>query len=189
MTVNAACRAACESPDCRSAPPAGLADPVGGLHRDPAVLTDRQLTDLLTSPLARCSGPGMDPDAWYPVARGKRARVQAAQAIALCHQCPVRLGCLEMSMRQWATGGQHGIWGGLLESERVRVHTAWRAGTPISGMPAGDTAGHSFVNRQVAARLPDLLTRERGSPRTAAAAADISCIRKQRGEGSHGQGQ
>ena len=186
--MSAARRTACEFPDCRSARPAGPAGPVDGLHHDPAVLTDRQLTDLVTSPLARCSGPGIDPDAWYPVARGQRARVQAAQAIAACNQCPVRLACLEMSMRQWATGGQHGIWGGLLESERVRVHAAWRAGTPISGMPAGDTAGHSFVNRQVAARLPDLLTRVQG-PRAAAAAADIPCIREQRGEGGHGQGQ
>ena len=135
--MSAARRTGCEFPDCRHAPPAGLAGPADGLQRDPAVLTDRQLTDLLTSPLARCSGPGMDPDAWYPVARGQRARVQAARAIALCNQCPVRLACLEMSMRQWATGGQHGIWGGLLESERVRVHTAWRAGTPIIGNAGG----------------------------------------------------
>jgi len=186
--VSAARRTVCEFPDCRRAPSAGLAGTVDGLHRDPAVLTDRQLTDLLTSPLPRCGGLELNPDAWYPVARGQRARVQAAQAIALCHQCPVRLACLEMSMRQWATGGQHGIWGGLLESERVRVHTAWRAGTPISGMPEGDTAGHCFVNRQVVARLPDLLTRQKGSPRTAAAAAEVPCIREQRGEGGHGQG-
>jgi Transcription factor WhiB len=101
--------------------------------------------------------PEMDPDAWYPVARGQRARIQAAQAIAVCNQCPVRLACLEMSMRQWATGGQHGIWGGLLEPERVTVYTAWRAGTPITGLPAQDAAGHSFLNRQVAldARLAD----------------------------------
>ncbi len=87
----------------------------------------------------------MDPDAWYPVARGQRARVQAAHAIAVCSRCPVRLECLEMSMRHWETGGQHGIWGGLMESERMTVYTAWRAGTPITGLSADALATRSLT--------------------------------------------
>ena len=162
--MSAARQIACKLPGCRpGSAPRPAAAPVEHLYRDPAVLTDRQLTDLLTSPLARCSGRGMDPDAWYPVARGQRARVQAAHAIAVCSQCPVRLECLEMSMRHWGTGGQHGIWGGLLEAERVTVYTAWRAGTPITGLSA-DAVGHSLLNRRVA-RPPELLT---GEPASAA---------------------
>jgi Transcription factor WhiB len=179
--MSAARQIACKLPDCRPAPAPRPAGPAERLHRDPAMLTDRQLTDLLTSPLARCSAPGMDPDAWYPEARGERGRVQAARAIAVCSQCPVRLACLEMSMRHWAAGGQHGIWGGLLESERVPVYGAWRAGTPVTALPA-DAVGRSLLNRQVA-RLPDLLTRGRGSPGALAGATDIPCVRRQRGEG------
>jgi Transcription factor WhiB len=154
--------------------PASVPGPAGRLdrlHRDPAALTDRQLTDLLTSPLAGCAGPGMDPDVWYPVARGERARVQAAQAIAVCSHCAVRLDCLEMSMRQWAAGGQHGIWGGLLESERVTVYAAWQAGAPVARLPAADAAGRSLADRRggAVARLAD---RRRGPARIAAATAD-----------------
>ena len=29
--------------------------------------------------------------------------------------------CLEFSMRVWDTGGEHGIWGGLVEADRVAV--------------------------------------------------------------------
>jgi len=108
----------------------------------PSRCSDRQLADRLTSPLARCAGPGVDPDAWYPVSTDpERARAQAGMALALCGQCIVRLECLEMSMRHWTTVGRHGIWGGMLDSERAVLHAARITGTPVTALPTADNAG------------------------------------------------
>lgn len=102
---------------------------------DPAALSDRQLTDRLISPLAKCARSGVDPDAWFPVARtAERARAQAADALAACAECPLRPECLEVSMRQWATIGQHGVWGGFVEAERAGLYRAWRAGVPVTAL-------------------------------------------------------
>lgn len=100
---------------------------------DPAALSDRQLTDRLIGPLVKCARSGVDPDAWFPVARSaERARAQAADALAVCVQCPLRPECLEVSMRRWATIGRHGIWGGFVEAERGDLHSAWQAGIPVT---------------------------------------------------------
>lgn len=101
----------------------------------PARLSDRQLTDRLMGPLVKCASGSMDPDAWFPDARApERARDEAAGALALCAQCPLRAECLEVSMRHWATAGRHGIWGGLVEAERAALYPAWRAGVPASAL-------------------------------------------------------
>ena len=46
-----------------------------------------------------------------------RARAEAARALAVCAVCPVRAECLELSLRHWASVGQHGIWGGLVKAQ------------------------------------------------------------------------
>jgi WhiB family redox-sensing transcriptional regulator len=112
---------------------------MGWAGRDePAQLTDRQLLERVTSRQARCVAAGVDPDAWFPVAtRWQQARAEAAAALALCAACPVRAECLELSMRQWAEAGRHGVWGGLLEAERAAVREQWLAGTSIIRLLAG----------------------------------------------------
>jgi WhiB family redox-sensing transcriptional regulator len=108
------------------------------LGRNPAGLSDHELTVRLMSPLARCSGEGVDPDEWYPAAiRAEHARAESAQALALCGRCPVRAECLEFSMRHWRVAGQHGVWGGLVEAERAALRPAWQSGTPVGELMEG----------------------------------------------------
>jgi hypothetical protein len=96
-----------------------------------ADLSVGQLNAIVTSPLAGCFG-STHPDDWFPVAaRADRARAEAAPALQLCVACPVRAHCLELSMRVWHAGGKHGIWGGLMSTDRVRAHRQWLAGTPV----------------------------------------------------------
>ena len=77
---------------------------------------------------ARCADSGLDPDQWYPVSiEPARARHEAAAAIAVCIGCPVRAQCLELSLRQWDIG-QHGVWGGLVATDRVHLRRRWPAG-------------------------------------------------------------
>ena len=89
---------------------------------------------------ARCADSGLDPDQWYPVSTGPvRARRDAAAAIAVCTSCPVRTQCLQLSLRQWDIG-QHGVWGGLVATDRAHLRRQWpgdhrgRRGTAVSGM-------------------------------------------------------
>ena len=84
---------------------------------------------------ARCAGSGLDPDQWYPVSvETARARHEAAAAIAVCTSCPVRAQCLELSLRHWDIG-QHGVWGGLIATDRVPLRRSCAA-TPPAGDPA-----------------------------------------------------
>ena len=121
----------------RPAAPARRARPTqsADMRAEPAGLTVDQLTATVMSPLARCADGALDPDDWYPVAtKSARARVEAARALALCAVCPVRAQCLELSMRVWDAGGQHGIWGGLVEPDRRGARAGWLAGTPVTAL-------------------------------------------------------
>ncbi len=101
----------------------------------PAELTDRELLQDVTSPLARCTGGAIDPDDWFPVtADMQKARAQAARAIALCAVCPVRAECLELSLRHWQGAGRHGVWGGLVEAERSMLRPQWLAGVAVAAL-------------------------------------------------------
>ena len=88
---------------------------------------------------ARCADSGLDPDQWYPVSPNPaRARREAAAAIAVCTSCPVRAQCLELSLRHWDIG-QHGVWGGLVATERAHLRRRWpanggRRSTVVSAM-------------------------------------------------------
>ena len=56
---------------------------------------------------------GLDPDIFYPVSED-----DAAEAKAICAQCPVRQACLEYAH---ANRERDGIWGGATEKERRRI--------------------------------------------------------------------
>jgi hypothetical protein len=124
----------------------------GAAQKEPATLSDRELTDRLSGPLARCGAGSADPDAWFPVAvEPQRARCQAAAALALCEECVLRAACLEVSMRQWDTVGRHGIWGGFVEAERASLRIAWCAGTPATALvrlPSASTCCVSSASTQ-----------------------------------------
>jgi hypothetical protein len=76
-------------------------------------------------PSASCAESSMDPDEWFPSSDDTReARREAAGAIAVCNTCPVRIRCLEYSLRYWSIG-RHGIWGGLVPAERELLR--WNA--------------------------------------------------------------
>ena len=89
---------------------------------------------------ARCADGGLDPGQWYPASTNPaRARHEAASAIAVCTSCPVRAQCLQLSLRQWDIG-QHGVWGGLVATDRTHLRRRWpadhrgRRRTAVSGL-------------------------------------------------------
>jgi WhiB family transcriptional regulator, redox-sensing transcriptional regulator len=62
-----------------------------------------------------------DPELFFPDSdiRSARATIKAAKLI--CRGCPVNAACLTWAL---ASGEQAGIWGGLTEDERRRLHRA-----------------------------------------------------------------
>ena len=65
---------------------------------------------------------GMDTEAWFP---GKG--VSAADAVAVCHTCPVRDACLDHAL---TLPEREGVWGGLTAKRRVSIRRkASRAAT------------------------------------------------------------
>jgi hypothetical protein len=103
--------------------------PARTARAQPAELTNAKLYGLVFSPLASCAHSALDPDEWFPIATGiAPARAEAARALAVCAVCPVRAECLELSLRHWAVVGQHGIWGGLVETERDTLRREWLNG-------------------------------------------------------------
>jgi WhiB family redox-sensing transcriptional regulator len=75
---------------------------------------------------AACKGE--DPSLWHP--DGLRNQTAAAQAIAICRRCPVRMDCLEHALDadEWL-----GIWGGTQPAERHRI-AAYRARVREAGL-------------------------------------------------------
>lgn len=99
---------------------------------EPGVLTDRELA-VRVYRQARCAGSRVDPDEWFPLTMdAAKARDQAAGAIAICTACPVRADCLELSLRHATDIGAHGVWGGLVEGERLALRRSWLAGTSVA---------------------------------------------------------
>lgn len=74
-----------------------------------------------------------DPELWFP-ASGE----SSAPAKRVCSVCPVRLPCREHGLRETA---ERGVWGGLSETDRYRIHARRRRGgvrgrTPVGGEKA-----------------------------------------------------
>jgi len=102
---------------------------------EPSDLTDGELAGRVYRQ-ARCASSSLDPDEWFPIALDvAKARDQAANAIAICADCPVRPDCLELSLRHAFDIGAHGVWGGLVEGERRALRRQWLAGTRVTEFP------------------------------------------------------
>jgi len=95
---------------------------------------------------AKCAASGLDPDRWFPVSVDPAgARLEAAAAIAVCTGCLVRGECLVLSLRQ-GDSGQHGVWGGLVANDRMRLRRRLTAAHSAHGEMAaagGAVAGAS----------------------------------------------
>jgi hypothetical protein len=118
-------------------------------HADPADLSVEQLSQNVMSLLARCTDGTVNPDEWFPVAtKSACARSEAARALELCSVCPVRAECLELSMRTWHAGGQHGIWGGFVATDRAAARGPWLAGVPVAVLLATTPEEHSGTRRK-----------------------------------------
>jgi len=129
---------------------------------------------------ARCADSGFDPDQWYPVSiEPAQARHEAAAAIAVCASCPVRAQCLELSLRHWDIG-QHGVWGGLIATDRAYLRRRWpaghrrRRGTVVSGMivrpllpaaPLGRVQGGHARQRTIETHAAGLIPGQVRAPR------------------------
>ena len=95
---------------------------------------------------AKCADSGLDPDLWFPVSVDPAgARLEAAAAIVVCTGCLVRGECLVLSLRHWDIG-QHGVWGGLVANDRMRLRrrlTAARSAYGEMAAAGGGVAGAS----------------------------------------------
>ena len=58
---------------------------------------------------------GLDVEAFYPISEYE---ADAAEAKAICAECPVRQACLEHAL---AHREREGVWGGTTERERRRI--------------------------------------------------------------------
>ena len=84
---------------------------------------------------ARCADSGLDADQWFPVStNADSARIEAADAIAVCRACPVRRLCLAWSLLHWDVG-QYGIWGGTVAADRVSLRRQMLAPGPAGTGP------------------------------------------------------
>ncbi|KWX04640.1 hypothetical protein TH66_00210 [Carbonactinospora thermoautotrophica] len=73
---------------------------------------------------AACAG--MDTEDFFPISgHATRARMEAADALAVCEACQVRARCLALAVLTPA--GRYGIWGGLVEGEIRQLRAALAA--------------------------------------------------------------
>ena len=77
----------------------------------------------------RAACPDEDPELFFPLSDKGPAARQADEAKAFCARCRVRVRCLEYALDN---GVDHGIFGGLTETERRGLRR--RSGTfPLAG--------------------------------------------------------
>ncbi|TNC24637.1 WhiB family transcriptional regulator [Amycolatopsis alkalitolerans] len=65
-----------------------------------------------------------DPELFFPVSEMGPGARQVARAKAVCARCPVRAECLEYALD---TGLDHGIFGGMTDTERRKLVRRTRA--------------------------------------------------------------
>lgn len=70
-----------------------------------------------------------DPELFFPLSEHGPGARQTAEAKAVCARCPVRERCLEYAL---ADGLDHGIFGGLTETERRALRRRTRP-FPLAG--------------------------------------------------------
>lgn len=73
---------------------------------------------------SRAACRGLESTAFVPPVTGESARTRRereAMAKQICAACPVRMDCLDYALR---VHEPIGIWGGLNEPERKRLHAA-----------------------------------------------------------------
>jgi WhiB family redox-sensing transcriptional regulator len=62
----------------------------------------------------RASCHGIDPDIFFPT-----SEEEAGPALAYCGGCAIRVECLAWALKN---GERYGVWGGLTEQQRRRLH-------------------------------------------------------------------
>ena len=77
-----------------------------------------------------------DPELFFPEGDISSARVQVKTAKLICRGCPVSATCLSWAL---ADGHETGIWGGLTEDERRKLHRRGRGFRP---------AAHSLIEER-----------------------------------------
>ena len=75
-----------------------------------------------------CTGPGVDPDLFFPA-----TPEQAAAAKAVCAGCPAAQRCLADAL---AAGTTDGVWGGVLLERGAVVAVKRRPGRPRKTLAA-----------------------------------------------------
>lgn len=78
---------------------------------------------------------------FFPVGQGPQAMQRTVEAKAICRTCPVTEQCLEWALE---TRQDTGVWGGLSEKERRRLHGRRSSGNRPSGVSAVD---HILTNQ------------------------------------------
>ena len=68
--------------------------------------------------LARAACRGLDPNLFFPV-KGNNA----AAAVAVCRDCPVRVECLAWAVE---SNEDQGVWGGASVKQRRALRRQWR---------------------------------------------------------------
>ena len=122
-------------PVTSTAGPLTAVNPADHMAPMPGRFTDPGLWALIIRN-AQCSDGRLDPDQWFPVSADPgQARQEAAAAITVCTTCPVRGHCLTLSLQHWDIG-QHGVWGGLIAADPVRLRRR---------MAADQTAGRGIT--------------------------------------------
>jgi WhiB family redox-sensing transcriptional regulator len=70
-----------------------------------------------------------DPELFFPEGDLSSARVAVKTAKLICRGCPVSATCLSWAL---ADGQEAGIWGGLTEDERRKLHRRGRGFRPAA---------------------------------------------------------
>ena len=94
-----------------------------------------------------------DPELFFPVGTTPPALAQTAEAKAVCARCDVVDQCAALALD---TRQEHGVWGGLDETERravLRQQTRKRTSTPMAGRPRSDTGPRDVEAVERAIRL------------------------------------
>ena len=86
------------------------------MNRPYLVLQDGPTAEWASNPQRGCAPGRVDPEIFFPGSKTETANEPALQA---CRWCPVKEQCREFAL---AHPGLFGVWGGLTQNERDRLH-------------------------------------------------------------------